>query len=242
MKWSSLGALLLNALHTFAQETSVFSKASNDTLLWGPYRPNLYFGIRPRLTNALTTSLLWGRAEDYQTMANTLRFTCEQHSGMDGYGWDVYDPRSGGVQTVRDRGNGIDLETSFVKFDEPLGSWAARIKGTVREDAEPGVGSQNGVRENLKTSVIFTLGVVGVGSEAHPVGAETGEGMGFEGDVTFEGQTMDLGDFQLTITAPEANSHPSHKHESYQFKPLDRTLVHSVMVPQEALWQGRGKP
>lgn len=46
----------------------VFGTASNDSLLWGPYRPNLYFGIRPRIPQTLSTALLWSRVEDFQTV------------------------------------------------------------------------------------------------------------------------------------------------------------------------------
>ena len=38
---------------------------NNQSLLWGPYRPNLYFGVRPRIPNALMTGLMWGKIETY---------------------------------------------------------------------------------------------------------------------------------------------------------------------------------
>lgn len=40
-------------------------KASNQTLLWGPYRPNVYFGIRPRIPKSLLAGLMWYRVDDY---------------------------------------------------------------------------------------------------------------------------------------------------------------------------------
>ena len=43
-------------------------KASNESLLWGPYRPNLYFGVKPRLPNSLLTGLMWARVEDFQSV------------------------------------------------------------------------------------------------------------------------------------------------------------------------------
>ena len=39
---------------------------SNETLLWGPYRPNLYFGVRPRIPKSLTTGLLWAKVDSFQ--------------------------------------------------------------------------------------------------------------------------------------------------------------------------------
>ena len=241
MHWSGGGTLfLLSALLAAAQESSVFSKASNDSLLWGPYRPNLYFGLRPTLRKSLTTGLLWARAEDFVDIQHNIRFTCEQNEDIAGYGWDAYDPRTGGVQTMHDKGNGIDLTTHFVKFDEGKGGWGARIKGVVRDDAEPSLGSQNGVTENLKTSVWFTVGVEGLGSiEAE--GADAAQEFGYDRNVVFSGQTNDLGEFKLTLTEPaDRSQHPFHNHPSYLSKPLDHTFVHSVQVPEEALWQSKG--
>ena len=42
------------------------AKLSNESLLWGPYRPNLYFGIRPRIPKSLMTGLLWSRVDDFE--------------------------------------------------------------------------------------------------------------------------------------------------------------------------------
>lgn len=227
--------ILAAAAAAAAQDTSVFSKASNDSLLWGPYRSNLYFGIRSRLPKSVATGLLWSRVEDFSTVQNQIRYTCEQHEGMDGYGWDAYDPRVGGVQVVHDKGHGLDLETSFVKFDEGRGGWGARIKGTPREDAEPQMGSQGGPHE-MKTAIWFSVNVEGLGS-MEALDAEANEELGYEGDVILQGQTADLGEFKLKITEAEGNSHPVHPHGSYHQKPLDHTLVHSFQLPEENIWQ-----
>lgn len=44
---------------------------SNETLLWGPYRPNLYFGVRPRIPKSLTTGLLWAKVDSFQDVQNS---------------------------------------------------------------------------------------------------------------------------------------------------------------------------
>lgn len=44
------------------------AKLSNDSLLWGPYRPNLYFGVKPRIPKSLSTGLLWAKVDDYQSV------------------------------------------------------------------------------------------------------------------------------------------------------------------------------
>lgn len=51
-------------------------KASNDSLLWGPYRPNLYFGVRPRIPKSLLTGLLWARVEDFQSVQHSVFSHC----------------------------------------------------------------------------------------------------------------------------------------------------------------------
>lgn len=44
---------------------SEIGRQNNQSLLWGPYRPNLYFGVRPRIPKSLMTGLMWGKVETY---------------------------------------------------------------------------------------------------------------------------------------------------------------------------------
>ena len=43
------------------------AQASNRSLLWGPYRPNLYFGVKPRIPKSFSSGLLWGNVDDYRS-------------------------------------------------------------------------------------------------------------------------------------------------------------------------------
>lgn len=52
-------------------QVAEIEKASNDSLLWGPYRPNLYFGVRPRIPKSLMGGLMWTRVEDYTSVQNS---------------------------------------------------------------------------------------------------------------------------------------------------------------------------
>jgi mannosyl-oligosaccharide glucosidase len=47
------------------------AKLSNDSLLWGPYRPNLYFGVRPRLPKGLVTGLLWAKVDSFDSVQHS---------------------------------------------------------------------------------------------------------------------------------------------------------------------------
>ena len=155
------------------------------------------------------------------------RHTCEQNEGMAGYGWEEYDIRTGGRETIHDAENSLDLTIEFIKVPGGSngGNWGARIKGTPRDDAPPA----------FLTSLIFYAGMEGLGSL--DVTNEPDD-LGQKGVVTMAGQTVELGDFKIDITTgPETNIPPPHTHESWDQKPLDRTLVHSIQVPPEALWQ-----
>ena len=146
---------------------------------------------------------------------------------MAGYGWDEYDVRDGGRQTIHDAGNNIDITTEFVKIAGGLhgGNWGLRIKGTPREDAPP----------HLMSTVIFYTAMEGLGSLEI---ANEKDPLGIQGTVTIKGQTAELGEFTIDITeGPESNMHPPASHQSSQDKPLDRTLVASFQVPEDAIWQ-----
>lgn len=47
------------------------TRLNNQSLLWGPYRPNLYFGTRPRIPKSLMTGLMWARVDDYQSVQHS---------------------------------------------------------------------------------------------------------------------------------------------------------------------------
>jgi hypothetical protein len=47
------------------------ARTSNDSLLWGPYKPNLYFGVRPRIPKSLQAGLMWAKVDNYQDIQNS---------------------------------------------------------------------------------------------------------------------------------------------------------------------------
>lgn len=154
------------------------------------------------------------------------RHTCEQHE-VSSYGWDEYDVRTGGRQSIRDAGNGIDITTEFVKIPggEHGGNWGVRIKGTPRADYRP----------DVKTSVVF---YVAAERDGKVVFANEEDLMGTEGTVTLEGEAVGLGSFSIDITeGPESNQHPTSEHETSRHKPLSRSMLSSAEFPEEALFQ-----
>lgn len=146
---------------------------------------------------------------------------------MAGYGWEEYDIRDGGRQIIHDDNNKVDITTEFVKFPGGRhgGSWGVRVRGTPREDAPA----------QLMSAVIFYTAMEGFGSLEV---ANDIDDLGIVGTVTLKGQSPELGDFKIDITEGPARSlHPPATHETYAEKPLDRTMVASFQVPEEAIWQ-----
>lgn len=45
-------------------------RTSNESLLWGPYRPNLYFGVRPRIPKSLMAGLMWAKVDNFRDVQN----------------------------------------------------------------------------------------------------------------------------------------------------------------------------
>lgn len=216
---------LLACLSTLLLLRIPLAHAANDTLLWGPYRPNLYFGVRPRLPNSLLTGLLWANPEDYASAQFNFRHTCEQHEGMAGYGWEEYDARNGGRQVIHDTGNKIDLTIDYVKVPggQHGGSWAARIKGTPRDDAPA----------NLVTSLIFYAGMEAFGELGFQ---DADEG---EETVALHGETAELGSFDILFSDSSENSAPPKSHPSWDSKPLDKPVLSSLHIPGDAIWQAK---
>ncbi|PCD41728.1 hypothetical protein AU210_004272 [Fusarium oxysporum f. sp. radicis-cucumerinum] len=207
--------------------TTEIGRQNNQSLFWGPYKSNLYFGVRPRTPDGLWTGLMWGKVDNYHDIQNGFRYTCEQGEDMHGYGWDEYDARIGGVQSIHDKGNNIDLTTTFVKIPggNHGGSWAARIRGELRD----------GAPKNTRTMLFYYIAQDGDGELA-----VEGEGTkyGFKDDVTLKGSSKALGDYKLLITKG-TGEHPSTDHKFLEDRHGDTTIVSSTEVPADLTWQGK---
>lgn len=64
-----LASQVTDDVSTLATEAA---KASNQSLLWGPYKPNLYFGVRPRVPNSLFAGLMWAKVDNYATAQDSM--------------------------------------------------------------------------------------------------------------------------------------------------------------------------
>ncbi|KAG6827909.1 hypothetical protein H0H92_010007 [Tricholoma furcatifolium] len=199
----------------------------NDTLLWGPYRPNLYFGLRPRLPQSLMTGLIWFGTQDYQSI-NKARHACEQGDNLDSYTWTEYDARQGGVQVIKDSANNVKITTEFLKVPggNHGGSWAARVKG------EP-------INADLpsRISTIFYFGLEGLGG----LEMETDENEnGIRGEFKLSGTTPELDDFLIRVTdGPENKAVIDGPHVDDFEERLGRTHFIGQTIPPGAIWRAK---
>jgi mannosyl-oligosaccharide glucosidase len=58
-------------------------RASNESLLWGPYKPNLYFGVRPKIPKSLAAGFLWVKVDNFQDVQNSM---CNAHEVLRTFG------------------------------------------------------------------------------------------------------------------------------------------------------------
>ncbi|KAG6914889.1 hypothetical protein DXG01_014733 [Tephrocybe rancida] len=203
----------------------VLSAGSNDTLLWGPYRPNLYFGLRPRIPQSLMTGLMWFGTHDYQSISRT-RHTCDQGDNLDSYSWTEYDTRQGGVQVIRDSANNVKITTEFLKVPggDHGGSWAARVKG---EPIKPDVPS--------RISTIFYFGLEGLGG----LEMETDEDEnGIQGEFRLSGSTPELDDFVIhVIDGPDNRAFTDGPHADAFQQRIGKTHFIGQPVAAGGIWQ-----
>jgi len=137
---------------------------------------------------------------------------------MRGYGWTVYDTRTGGSQTLHDTELQLDLTTDFIKSEDGS-SWAARIVGA------PKPGSSK-----METSVILHVAVERADSAQQK--SLVCEGQENENNGVYAhclGDSPALGAFDLQVYGDAKN------------RVLHDTAVKSIQVPEEKIWQAKGK-
>eukprot|EP00927_Polykrikos_kofoidii_P030385 TRINITY_DN26142_c0_g1_i1.p1 TRINITY_DN26142_c0_g1~~TRINITY_DN26142_c0_g1_i1.p1 ORF type:complete len:892 (+),score=114.49 TRINITY_DN26142_c0_g1_i1:64-2676(+) len=122
----------VNASHTSRSYLAHFSKAHNDSLLWGTYRPGILFGTRSRTyPEAVVTGLMWTSvSSEGKLNAKQLRHTCEESETRDQglvFKYSQHDGSSYAQQHIKDPKLGMKINTAFLKV-EPQ-HWVMRVAG-----------------------------------------------------------------------------------------------------------------
>ncbi|KAK3994465.1 putative mannosyl-oligosaccharide glucosidase protein [Cladorrhinum sp. PSN332] len=213
--WAVWATTLVQISHASNSTRNASTSAVSPWQTWGPYRPNLYFGVRPQIPETLLMGLMWASGDDRNKLLNSLRDTCEQNDGMQGYGWTFYDTRVGGSQIAHDTQLQIDLETAFLKTEEG-NSWAVRVTGTPKSDS-------------VKTSLIFHIAVEKENTDGPKTLVCKNQGKDGKGiEARCEGEIAALGgNFEFQVVGDDGN------------KALHNTAVKSVQVTENRIWQAK---
>ncbi|KAG0165528.1 Processing alpha glucosidase I [Apophysomyces sp. BC1034] len=197
------------------------NQATNTSLFWGTYRPNLYFGTRPRLPTSVMTGLMWFDGDDFQGFQR-IRHACDQNDGINGYGYHKHDGRRLAIQKIRDDPSNVAITTEFVKVPggNNGGDWGVRVRGTLLDDSV-----------SPTTSVMFYIGLEGEGSM--DITSKTSS-KGLESPVKMEGDTPELGDFEFQIVDDPLNEHPVDNDRD-----LSLTQWWGVEVPEDHVWRAK---
>ncbi|KAL0141009.1 mannosyl-oligosaccharide glucosidase CWH41/GLS1 [Mucor lusitanicus] len=223
---TAISAVLLIASSTVvsaADALPVTAGASNSSLLWGTYRPNLYFGTRPRIPESVMTGLMWFDASDFQGFQR-VRHACDQNDGIAGYGYHKHDGREFASQEINDKPSNIKLTTDFIKVPgagKHGGDWGVRIRGTpMSNHADPTI------------SVMFYIGIEGAGGI--DIMSKLSK-KGLQSPISLEGDTPELGDFEIQIVDGPLNTYPSEGIN----QDLSLTQWWGREVPQGQVWRSK---
>ncbi|KAG0149919.1 hypothetical protein CROQUDRAFT_652883 [Cronartium quercuum f. sp. fusiforme G11] len=228
LSFASLLLFLLSSSHIEASSSTVEEYSQDDGLLWGAYRPNLYFGLRPRLPHSLMMGSIWFGAHNFASFSRA-RHACEQDDELAGYGWTTHDGRTAGKHYVNDVLNNVRLESEFLKVEGGAhgGSWGVRIRGEKLNAAAPS-----------RISMINYFGLDGLGT-FQLENEEDEEGL--EGPVQISGSTPQLGEFTIRIEDSPTNSPLKRGRHAADFgERLDRFQYLGVQMPAGTVWKAKG--
>ncbi|KAI8099053.1 glycoside hydrolase [Halteromyces radiatus] len=152
-----------------------------------------------------------------------LRHACDQGDGLTGYGYHKHNGRSFAQQKLNDGPSNIEITTEFIKVPGGRygGDWAVRIRG---QPIHPHVPST--------TSAFFYFGLEGAGS-MDIVSKVSSKGLA--SPVKLEGDTPDLGDFEIEIVDGTSNQSPQDGID----QDLSKTQWIGLTVPEGNVWRAK---
>ena len=156
--------------------------------LWGSYRPQVYFGMRPRIPQSVLFGLMWMPVMPDVDRVD-LRHTSEQNE-LQSFTWTAHDGQKFGVQHLQDKG--YYLETSFAKTNAMLQDWSARIK----------VHSSDNGKSPTGISLFWYLGIEHNKSKVRISTLQNG--------FSVYGETIELGKFHLQYKTVSPDAKITH--------------------------------
>jgi mannosyl-oligosaccharide glucosidase len=137
---------------------------------------------------------------------------------MQGYGWTMYDTRTGGSQTIHDSVLHVDLTTDFFKTKDGL-SWSVRITGVPRPDAPA----------NLKTALVFHVALEGNVTDQRDITCSNQGSQGSlqKSSVKCFGSVAELGPIEL------------YEIGDVQNQIIQGPAMNSLSVAEDKIWQAK---
>ncbi|KTW28532.1 hypothetical protein T552_01792 [Pneumocystis carinii B80] len=196
--------------------------AESASLFWGPYRPNLYMGIRSRDPEGMLMGIMWTGVDNY-TQIKEMRHTCEQNDNIKMYGWEEFDVRKGGRQIIKDDEMNVDIEMEFAKIytEKHNGNWGLRVKGKPR---------------NVDNKISIFFYIASYKNELKLI-SKLGK-KGVEGNAVFINKTSKKKNIEIT-QGPSTNAYPLFSHTAKNEKYLDKFMYHSMEVPKNKIWMAK---
>lgn len=219
------------------------AKHTRKELLWGSYRPQNYFGFRPRLPESFFMGLAWSDASSYQGLGQLRHATNDQQQVR--YAWTRHNGRSFGEERIIDPATNVGFNVSFVKqlpeSDDRLGggSWAVRVKGKALDPSRPAQVSFFSYYASESPDTTLSFGA----EEA------TGPRRGLPWDkvVRLAGSSPELGEFGIRVVHPSVedlsengvtlNRPVAGAADDPEAIELEETAYFAAPMPQSETWR-----
>ncbi|KAJ1961572.1 Processing alpha glucosidase I [Dispira parvispora] len=196
---------------------------SQSTPLWGTFRPNIYFGVRPRLPQSLSTGLMWYSLSSFEGVKH-IRHDCEMNDQID-YHYQYHDGREFADQIIRDKASNLVLRTQFLLDSSSQETWSVRITGEPLRSNQP-----------IKIGLVYYLTVEdqdASGLKVSSDGDQSESSATVRDSVRFSGRVEKLGDFTMSVTGTSTNQ----EEEPPTTGNSDHVQVIGVRVPTDEAWK-----
>ncbi|CCF58947.1 hypothetical protein KAFR_0F03510 [Kazachstania africana CBS 2517] len=207
-----------------------FEEYTNQSLLWAPYRSNSYFGIRPRnIDNTpFIFGLMWFESTKLDSLTR-LRHYANIDDHLEKFSWEVYDPRLGGMQTIIDTENNVNLTIYFTKSHDGK-NWVARVHGEAIDETLPSA-----------SSVVLYMNQ-NVGADVNSISRLDEMPSTDLNKLEFAGFSTELGDYKVLIRDNYGKYFSNDSVPNMEVVPgcdSSKTKHVSLTVPDHEVWRAR---
>ncbi|KAF8107945.1 hypothetical protein N665_0116s0144 [Sinapis alba] len=176
----------------------MFQGDHKESLYWGTYRPQVYFGVRARTPHSLLAGLMW-LGDEKDDGKHAMRHFCENSQDLKSFGWREHNGIDFGRQELLDQD--MILETSFVKSKEGSlgygGDWSVRINLI-----------NKGLDDEVKRTVHLFFYIADEGGNVLNLGKDVLELK--ESSLLASGSRADVGNWQMHLTSQSQAHFETH--------------------------------